>query len=212
MLRARAQRLAGAAARAWTQRARMSTGAPGPEAAGSSFVQRAIFTVAASGLALSVFELGRWALNWPEPCEQLLERARTTPELVEMLGGAPVRLAHPLWDGQVGEHSVRVTLPLRGAGKTRATLYGAAVKGPDGKWQLLNGEVHVLKEGASSSSGSAAKAGGASSASGMTLRSPLQDPSSGVVAVFDLLAGKKLRAEDFDTVETLLKAPKGAGH
>ena len=100
-----------------------------------------------TGAALfSLFEIGRLALNWPMPCDAMLEAARADARVVSALGGAPVRLAHPFWSGDVGEARARVTLPLRGEGTARATLDGEAERVPGAKkerWRLTAARVRV---------------------------------------------------------------------
>jgi hypothetical protein len=98
---------------------------------------------AIAGSALfCVVEGTRLALSWPVPCEMMLERARTDAEIVGILGGAPVRLSHPFWKGDVSDKRAVITLPLRGAGAARATLEGTA-ECASGAWRLQEARVRV---------------------------------------------------------------------
>lgn len=85
------------------------------------------------------------ALSWPTPCEMMLEAARIDPRVLRELGGSPVRLSHPFWNGDVSDTRADITLPLRGAGVARATLQGIAerAEGAKGGWRLSTALVSI---------------------------------------------------------------------
>jgi hypothetical protein len=109
----------------------------------STFFSRTRGAVVIGSALYIVFEGFRLALDWPTPCEAMLESARTDARIVTALGGPPVRLSHPFWSGDVKETSARVTLPLRGAGDARATLEGEASRVKGGRWHLTTCRVRV---------------------------------------------------------------------
>ena len=113
----------------------------------STFFTRARGAAVIGSTLFIVFEGFRTALNWPVPCEAMLESARTDARVVAALGGPPVRLAHPFWSGDVSETSARITLPLRGAGDARATLEGEASRAAGGKWHVTTCRVRIGESG-----------------------------------------------------------------
>ncbi len=120
----------------------------------STVLTRVRGSVIAGTALFCVVEGTRLALSWPVPCEMMLEKARTDAEVVSVLGGAPVRLSHPFWKGDVSEKRAVITLPLRGAGAARATLEGTA-ECTSGAWRLQEACVRVQRPDGAAASGAA---------------------------------------------------------
>jgi hypothetical protein len=125
--------------------------------------------------------------EWPEPCEQLVRLAAADPGLSEALGGGGESITRPplwsLWSGSVSANDVRVALPIQGKVR-RGTLHGAATR-VNGAWTILVAEVWVHP-----APGEARPMpGGPNDPLGDDTRGRVLD--EGVVAVYDLLGGRK---------------------
>jgi hypothetical protein len=119
-----------------------------------------------------------------------LARANADPALTRAVGAGPLRRPlWPLWEGRIepGRASVRVPFVAHASGAT-GTLRALAVndgrEAPPEGWSLIACEAYVTSRGAAASG----DAGSASAAAGAF--------GPGVVAAFDLLAGRELTAAD----------------
>lgn len=90
----------------------------------------------------------RFIFDWPEPCEMALNKARSQPEALVLLG-SPIK-REMWWEGHMSPKTAQVRLKVYGP-KAAATLVGNIVHvplklGDAPSWQLLLLELHHLDE------------------------------------------------------------------
>lgn len=159
---------------------------------------RIITGVLGAGVIYCGYNLAQLALDFPEPCRNMMSEARNNVELMDVFGGK-ISMS-PFWDGTIRDDFVSVKIPIAGPRAT-GTLYGSAVK-VDDLWSLMNCEVHV-----NSKEKGAENLRKQSNTSDDTLLHPYD---SGISAVYDLVKKKGiLERHEIETVESL-KAEKKA--
>jgi len=89
--------------------------------------------VLGGGLTAWVYLFGQFILEWPEPCQMIVDAGALSPLVIARIG-LPCRRSF-LWSGTVDELRCNVSIPVSGP-RGSGVLHGRCVR--DRKWELVS--------------------------------------------------------------------------